>query len=203
MAEYMNGNGLEAMHISNDYRRYEAGRSGFFTFMATGLSGLRRPDSASSAFIGDNPEDVLRLNVVKAPMATYRLNKLQYKRGNEIINMAGTPEWKNGSITVDDIVGVDTKGILHAWQALAYNVHTGAGGRMANYKKNCYLLEYTQDYQLIRKWWLVGCWISEITEQDFDKTSDAARQVSATIEYDKAILMSDGEVEYDRLNRRK
>ena len=60
---------------------------------------------------------------------------------------------------------------------------------MKHYKKNCTLIEYTQDYEQIRQWELRGCWISSLSEDPFDKESDGKRQITVKIEYDKAIPM--------------
>ena len=78
-----------------------------------------------------------------------------------------------------------------AWQALAYNVYTRKGGRMKDYKKNATLIEYTQDFEQIRSWTLYGCWISNISESEFDKESDGKRQITATIQYDRAEMNLD------------
>ena len=94
----------------------------------------------------------------------------------------------DGEITVDDVVGMDTKSILMAWQGLAYNVHTRKGGYMKDYKKSATLVEYDQNFKQIRSWKLYGCWISNITEDAFDKTQDGARKIRATIVYDRAAM---------------
>jgi hypothetical protein len=58
---------------------------------------------------------------------------------------------------------------------------------MKDYKKTCTLCEYTQDFELIRSWTLYGCWVSDISEGDFDKESNGdKRQITAKIEYDRA-----------------
>jgi hypothetical protein len=195
---------LNALHISTNLDNYEAARSGFFTLLVgagetfdsensdtwNSINGIPSPYSDKAAMTGSGTNDnqkLLALNVVKAFVPHFSLEVLEYKRGNEKVKFAGTPTFNGGSITVDDIVGIDTKNILLAWQAQAYDVHTGKGGRMKHYKKNCTLIEYTQDYEQVRKWDLRGCWISELSEDDFDKESDGKRQITATIEYDKAI----------------
>lgn len=194
--------GLGAQHISSALESYEAARSGFFTFEVKGLDGIvkaqysgspedaadtdRLPTGSQSGKNG--AETILTLNVVQANVPHYNLGVLSYRRGNEEVKFAGTPSWNSGSIRVDDVVGLDTKSILMAWQALAYNVHTGAGGRMADYKKEGYLTEYTQDYKAIRRWLLVGCWVSELSEDAFNKESDGKRQITATIQFDRAIM---------------
>ena len=188
-------NSLSAQHISTNLANYEAARSGFFSLIVNDINNIisaaytgEASAAADSDKIGAQAQEVLKLNVVKAPVPHFSLNKLSYRRGNDVVNFAGVPDFKDGSITVDDVVGMDTKSILMAWQGLAYNVHTRKGGRMKDYKKNCTLIEYTQDFEQIRSWTLYGCWIQDIQEGDFDKENDGKRQITANIVYDRAIL---------------
>jgi hypothetical protein len=190
-------NSLSAKHISSNLANYEAARTGFFSLIVDDIDNI-----VSAAFSGDRrdatasdkiarAQEILKLNVVKAPVPHFSLDTLQFKRGNDTVKFAGTPTFDSGDITVDDVVGMDTKSILMAWQALAYNVYTRKGGRMKDYKKNCTLIEYTQDFEQIRSWTLYGCWISKISEGEFDKENDGKRQISATIEYDRAEMNLD------------
>ena len=187
---------LAAQHITSEslISLYEAARSGFFTFIVDDLDGIKRADSDKTI---DHAQEYLKLNVTKSSVPHFSLEALEYKRGNDTIKFAGVPSFEAGSLTIDDVVGLDTKSILMAWQALAYDVKTRKGGRMGDwldadgilhkgYKKNCVLAEYTQDYELIRSWTLYGCWISELSEDDFDKESDGKRAITATIQYDRA-----------------
>lgn len=185
-------NSLSAKHISTNLANYEAARTGFFSLIVDDIDNI-----INAAFSGEAGEaaasdriaraqETLKLNVVKAPVPHFELKVNEYKRGNDTVKFAGTPEFRTGDITVDDVVGMDTKSILMAWQALAYNVYTRKGGRMKDYKKNATLIEYTQDFEQIRSWTLYGCWISNITEGDFDKENDGKRQITATIQYDRA-----------------
>lgn len=190
-------NSLSAQHISTNLANYEAARSGFFSLIVDDIDNI-----VSAAFSG-NPNDAtandkisraqetLKLNVIKAPVPHFSLTKLAYRRGNDVVNFAGVPEYKDGQITVDDVVGMDTKSILMAWQALAYNVYTRKGGRMKDYKKNATLIEYTQDFEQVRSWTLYGCWIQDIQEGDFDKENDGKRQITASIVYDRAEMNLD------------
>ena len=191
-------NSLSAKHISTNLANYEAARSGFFSLLVHDINGIVKASygGADVREAGDNDkiaraEEILKLNVVKAPVPHFSLETLQYRRGNDVVKFAGVPTFDSGSITVDDVVGMDTKSILMAWQALAYNVHTRKGGRMKDYKKDCTLIEYTQDFEQVRSWTLYGCWIKNISEQPFDKESDGKRQIEATIEYDRAELNAD------------
>ena len=188
-------NSLSAQHISTNLANYEAARSGFFSLIVNDIdniiSAAYTGDPAAAAEsdkIGKNAQEVLKLNVVKAPVPHFSIKKESYRRGNDVVNFAGVPDFKDGSIVVDDVVGMDTKSILMAWQGLAYNVHTRKGGRMKDYKKNCTLIEYTQDFEQIRSWTLYGCFITDIQEGDFDKENDGKRQITANIVYDRAIM---------------
>jgi hypothetical protein len=188
-------NSLSAQHISTNLANYEAARSGFFSLIVDDIdniikasySGMDARDAADSDKVA-RAQEILKLNVVKAPVPHFTLKVNEYKRGNDTVKFAGTPEYKMGSIVVDDVVGMDTKSILMAWQGLAYNVHTRKGGRMKDYKKNCTLIEMSQDFEQIRSWTLYGCWISGISEGDFDKENDGKRQITAEIQYDRAEL---------------
>lgn len=188
-------NSLSASHISTNLANYEAARTGFFSLIVDNINNIVKASysgdpsaAAASDKIGAQAQETLKLNVVKAPVPHFGLEVLKYKRGNDTVTFAGTPEFDAGSITVDDVVGLDTKSILMAWQGLAYNVHTRKGGRMKDYKKDCTLIEYTQDFEQIRSWKLYGCWINKITEGEFDKENDGKRQVTAEIQYDRAIM---------------
>lgn len=190
-------NSLSAQHISTNLANYEAARTGFFSLIVDDIDNI-----INAAFSGDprdaadsdkiaRAQETLKLNVVQAPVPHFSLEKLSYKRGNDTVNFAGVPTYNDGEITVDDVVGLDTKSILMAWQALAYNVYTRKGGRMKDYKKNCTLIEYTQDFEQIRSWTLYGCWIQNITEDNFNKESDGKRQIRASIVYDRAEMNLD------------
>jgi hypothetical protein len=187
-------NSLSAMHISTNLANYEAARSGFFSLIVDDIDNIVKASYTgehSAATTGDKiakAQETLKLNVTQAPVPHFQLQKLSYKRGNDTVNFAGTPEFQDGEITVDDVVGLDTKSILMAWQGLAYNVHTRKGGRMKDYKKNATLIEYTQDFEQVRSWTLYGCWISNVTEDSFNKEQDGKRQIRATIVYDRAVM---------------
>lgn len=184
--------GLSAKHISTNLANYEAARTGFFSLIVDDIDNIVRAtfsgdrDSATENDKISKAQELLKLNVTKAPVPHFSITPLEYKRGNDTVKFAGVPEFSSGDLTIDDIVGVDTKAIIMAWQALAYNVYTRKGGRMKDYKKTCTLIEYTQDFEQVRTWTLYGCWISSVSEGDFDKENDGKRQITATLQYDRA-----------------
>jgi len=189
-------NGLSGEHISTNLANYEAARSGFFTFIVNDIdniiranySGDRNGNVPASDRIA-NAQEYLKLNVVKCDVPHFSIEPLSYKRGNDTIKFAGTPTFDAGSLVVDDVVGIDTKSIVMAWQALAYDVYSRRGGRMKDYKKDCTLVEYTQDFEEVRRWKLYGCWISDVSEDSFDKENDGKRQITATVQYDRAEMI--------------
>ena len=112
---------LAAQHISSNLANYEAARSGFFTFIVDDIDGIIK-----ASYKGDkekaaakdrllNAQEYLKLNVTQASVPHFSLEPLQYRRGNEVVKFAGVPTFEAGSISVDDVVGLDTKSILMAW----------------------------------------------------------------------------------------
>ena len=201
----MANTGLNARHISTNLANYEAARSGFFTLLVdfsqasdgnSDISKLIKANQGSGetdTIDSNNAKEILKLNVVSAPVPHFSVKVEEFKRGNDTIKFAGTPTFDAGAIKVDDFIGVKTKDILMAWQALTYNVHTRKGGRMKDYKKTATLIEYTQDFEEVRSRTLYGCWISKLNESEFDKSNDGMRQITADIQYDYAYLNSDDE----------
>ena len=175
-------------HLADNPDLYEVLRSNTFEFVVTNIGDLLR----AGAVEGDgrpliiNGQEVLRLSVVKAPIPNFKQEVLEIKRGNTVMKMAGVPTFDSGTIVVRDFIGADTKSVLMAWQKLSYDVKTEKVGRMSAYKKDCTLIEYTPDWKQVRYWILKGCWISEITGEDFDMESGATKTISAKIEYDRA-----------------
>jgi hypothetical protein len=151
---------LNTQHISTNLRNFEAARNSFFVFQVnpSELTNLYHPNfnpdsgkpSSTDIYDGNVASEALRLNVVKASVPTFSVSTESFRRGNDVVKYATVPEFADGSITVDDIVGVDTKSLLYSWLYLAYNPHTRKGGRMKDYKKTCTLIEYTQDYEQVR-----------------------------------------------------
>ena len=188
---------LNTAHISgSSLINYEAARSGFFVFMPSSpeddvlkaIADKVKVYNSESTLTAAKAQEYLKLNITKAKAPHFSVEVLEYKRGNEKVKFAGVPTFEEGSITVDDIIGIDTKSIIQAWLELTYNLDNRTGGRMYEYKMDCDLIEYTQDYRPIRNWTLYGCFISGYSEDDFDKTSDGKRAMSITMQYDRAVM---------------
>ena len=179
-------------HISSNISNYELARSNFFTFIVEGLGDLVRSDfnliEPDESDLITNGQEVIKLSVTKASVPHFSIEPIPMRRGNSIVKYAGNPSFDAGTLEVQDFVGVDTKSVLMAWQNLAYNVVSDKGGRASEYKKNCTLVEKDQTGKEIRHWEMIGCWISAITEEDFDVNADGDRKISCTVQYDRAIM---------------
>ena len=184
--------GLSAYHLSTGtHRAYQPAKKNFFEFIVEDLDKLLKPgvevDLAEDSDYITNGQEVIRLTVNKAPVPHFELNDIEIRKGNSIVHYAGTPTFSDGTLEVDDMIGAQSKAVLEAWQNLAYNVVTDKGGRAIDYKKNATLIEYTSDHVKVRSWKLIGCWIKNISEDDYDKTNDDLVRVQGTIRYDRAI----------------
>lgn len=161
---------------------YEPQRSNTFKFYASSLNGIL----GSALTTDENEEKALELSVKASSVPHFAIDKLTINRGNSQMHFAGKATFDDGQITVHDYIGAHTKDILYAWQQKAYNVRTEKVGLAADYKRDCYLLEYTPDYQLVRTWILKGCWVSKISEENYDHDSTNNKTMDVTIVYDKA-----------------
>lgn len=188
----MAANNFGTYHISSNLSNYEVARPNFFTFIVEGLNNVVRSDFAledpTDADKIKDAEEVIKLSVTKASVPHFEVSPIEIRRGNSVVKYAGNPTFPDGSIECMDFVGIDTKSTLMAWHAQTYDVVNDKGGRAINYKKNCTLVEYSQDYTEIRYWELIGCWVSNISEDNFDIEGDGARKITCTIQYDRAIM---------------
>ena len=177
-------------HLADNPALFEVQRNNNFEFIVTDLDGIQRAGSTgaeSNAFI-KNAQEMLRLSVTKAFIPHFQQEVVNVKRGNSTLKYAGVPTFEGGTVEFNDFVGADTKAILMAWQNLTYNIKTELVGSVMtkNYKKDCYLMEYTPDYNLVRTWVLHGCWISQLSEGEYSAEDGQKHSISATVQYDWA-----------------
>ena len=178
------GDKLGTYYLTDNPKYYEIQRSNNFVFYVSGLS--KAFNIANNKYAQDNADDVIKISVNKATVPHFTQSAIQVKRGNNTMKFAGVPEFGSGSIDLNDYIGAGTKDVLLAWQNKSYDVRTEKVGLASDYKKDAYLLEYTPDYQLVRTWKLMGCWISGLSEGEYSHDSADKHTITATIEYDKA-----------------
>ena len=178
------GDRLGTYYLTDNPKYYEIQRSNNFVFYVSGLS--KAFNIANNKYAQDNADDVIKISVNRATVPHFTQSAIQVKRGNNTMKFAGVPEFGSGSVDLNDYNGAGTKDVLLAWQNKSYDVRTEKVGLASDYKKDAYLLEYTPDYQLVRTWKLMGCWISGLSEGEYSHDSADKHTISATIEYDKA-----------------
>jgi hypothetical protein len=174
----------------------EIQRTNNFEFVVTNLQGIKKPGMSGSETnaVVENIEEVIRLSVNSSSIPHFSQDPIAVRRGNTVVKYAGVINFPEGSIQCNDYIGIDTKIALMAWQNLSGNVKTQKVGLVTDYKRDCWLIEYTPDYQEVRKWILHGCWISALTEPEYNHDGNDKHTISATIQYDWAEIDFTGEV---------
>lgn len=183
-------------YLADNPQHYEIQRTNNFIFYVEGLrsSFVKKAEVDEDSYglqnkwAQDNADDVIRIACSKAFVPHFSQNPIEVKRGNNTLKFAGTPTFNQGQISLYDFIGAGTKDVLYYWQQLSYNTRTEKVGLATDYKHDAYLLEYTPDHQLVRTWKLYGCWISELSEDDYNWESNEKHNINATIQYDKAVV---------------
>lgn len=188
-------------HLADNPKLYEPARSNNFEFVVTDIDRLLKAGVKESGLEDENNyitngQEILRISVVASSVPHFTLGVIDVKRGNNTMHVAGVPTFDNHTLVLNDYMGARTKSVLLAWQAQAYDVRTERVHTMDKYKHDCWLYEYSPDYkQVIRKWRIIGCWVSGLSEDQFNNEANEKRTITATIIYDKAIPMDPDEVE--------
>lgn len=141
MADLRDTNKLGTYHISQDIQNYESARSNFFSLLIDDLDDLLYPEFAYTGSNGENEyvtrsgaggksgQEIIKLSVNKMFVPHFNLGVIEVRRGNSVVKFTDTPTWEAGTIELQDFVGLKTKSLLMAWQALAYDVVTDTQGR--------------------------------------------------------------------------
>ena len=187
---------LGTYHIADNPDLYTPSRNNNFVFMPifnedqTLLlkSGVDKTTATSNDYItASYLQEVLMLSVNSASVPHYQQNVIDVKRGNGTIKFAGAVTYPSGTLKFNDYIGADTKSCLLAWRGLSFNQENETIGKAEDYKIKGTLIEYTPDHRQIRYWDLYGCWISELSEGEFTSDDDGKREITATLQYDRAI----------------
>lgn len=197
---------LGTYHIAQHPELYTPARKNNFVFIpqfTTRLlkSGVSESLANSNDYIDPSvAQEICMLSVSSSAVPHYQQNTVEVKRGNGTIKFAGAVTYPSGSFKFNDYIGADTKSVLLAWRGLAFHQEDETVGRAQDYKINAQLVEYTPDHRMIRYWDFYGVWISELSEGDFSSDDDGKGEISATIQYDRAIEHLPDEDELEELN---
>lgn len=175
-------------HLAANTNLYEIQRTNNFEFIVTDINGIAKAGMVGGETNGKigNAQEIIRMSVVSSTIPHFSQNAIEVKRGNNTMKFAGVPTFESGTLKLNDYIGAATKEVLMAWQNLSYNVVTEKVGLASDYKKDCYLVEYTPDYQKVRQWKMHGCWISKLSEGEYNHEQNDKKQIDVTIEYDRA-----------------
>ncbi len=186
MATPKNPTQLGTYHMVQD-ERYEPQRVNNFELQITGLEGLTTVDRGLSLGSASTVSEFITLSVATYSAPQINVTPITVSYGNNKIKFAGTPEFPDGQIVLNDYIGANIERILMAWQKLVYNPKTQAVGKAVDYKKTAYLHEFSPDGSIDRQWEIRGCWPSSINLGDFNQEGNAVRTVTLTLQYDNAV----------------
>lgn len=193
---------LGTYHIANHPELYTPARNNNFVFMFTFpntmtrllKSGVSKATATDGDYIATNfIQETLMLSVNESAVPHYQQNVVNLKRGNGEIKFAGGVTYPSGSFKFNDFIGADTKACLLAIRRLSFDQETETIPTVMNASDPNYkavggtLLEYSPDHRLIRYWDYYGVWISELSEGAYSSEDDGKREITATIQYDRAI----------------
>lgn len=187
------GDAIGTYYLANNPKQYEVQRNNNFMFYVNFEAGFISKDTQlnelnSYAANVANTSDVIRISVDSSFVPHFSTSPIELKRGNNTMKFAGVPTFKSGQIKFTDFIGAGTKDILMAWQRKVYDVNTEKVGLASDYKHDAFLVELTPDYQTVRTWKLCGCWISELSEDDYSHDDNGRHTITCSIEYDKAFV---------------
>ena len=193
------GNQIGTYYLSDNANIYEIQRRNNFEFVVPfdlplKRAGLLDTDVEANDFI-EEPEHVIKIACSAVDIPTFTQSPITVRRGNTAIKYAGVPDFGSGTVTLNDYIGADVVGVMTAWQNLAYNIGTEKVGLVKDYKRDCKLLQYSPDYQLVRTWVLQGCWISALNFGSMNSESNEKVSISATIQYDRYKIEYVNEIE--------
>lgn len=181
----------------DNYDTYEPHRSNTFQLIVTNLGSLLKPGATGQStndYITDG-QDILRYSVLTANIPDPTIGVMAIRRGNSVMKAAGLPTFDDGNITLREWEGTDAANVLYAWKQKAYNQDTDTTGKMSEYKKDCYLIEYNVDRtKIIRQYLLKGCWVSAISRETLNVEQEGPRAITVTMPFDTAkMILSDEE----------
>lgn len=185
---------INVYRISGSPELYEPSRDNAFRFVVSNQLDKLLPVDLNLYTATDDDyltgcQNLLEIATTSASVPHFSLEEVSISRGNTTVYYASKPTFDTCSVKFDDFVGANVKDALFAWRALAYDVNTGTVNTADKYKVDCSLIEYSSDFsRVIRTWTLHGCWLKDISENEFSHDSAGKRQITGTIRYDYATV---------------
>ena len=194
---------IGAWHLAANPKLYEPARVNNFVllihfdqlqdkFLKAGISVDAAEDD--DYILADKAQEYLAVAIAKAFVPHYKLDEIEIQRGNTTVYFPGVAKYDSGTLVIQDYMGARIKSILMAWRRCTFDEINETIATADKYKVDCTLVEYSPDYAtILRQWDLKGCWITSLSEGDFDNTTSGNRQIDCTIRFDKAIPIDEAE----------
>lgn len=172
----------------------------------SGGNALLRASNHAQALIAIN--DYLNSSLQTITSPTKNIGQIAIDFFNTQVKFAGKPTYSDANITLNTLIGIQTKNILSAWSDMCLNDSTLAGGwarsdgtieswpslkkGTANsvfphigYKVDGVLLECARDGTIVNQWEYIGMWLKSFTPGSFTMSgANTPSQVSGTIAVD-------------------
>lgn len=177
---------LGTTYILNHKADFEPGRTSDFILKIKFERDLYDMEGRFVCTKADATENLaLSLRNYAGPQMT--VDPLTIRTGNGQVNYAGVPSVANSSIAFTDYIGLKTEQILLAWYSMAHNILNDKIGFKEYYAQDGILYKWAPNGTRQISWWLMGCWINEYNQGQFDRQNPDLRQFSTTILYDKPV----------------
>ena len=141
--------------------------------------------------------DVLRLSIHKAEVPKRTITEIGIDFVNEKYFVAGKPTHEDATITVTDVIDMQTAAMIDTWCSSVYDPTTGIIGRASDYKGTGQLvmMDPTGNFSGGKSWQLVGVWPKSVNYGGGDMTATgdgAMNMIEITFKVDKVIFQPGG-----------
>ena len=156
---------------------------------------IQRKNHFSIQFNEDFVDKGLELLVVSFPLPKETTDTFKANYWNDSVNLPGKTNFETSQLVIRDAINYDTEKKFLAWRLRVYNPKTGKVGYAEDFKSNATVKEYSPSGDVVREWYLEGCWPSSVEYGDLTYEDAGEKQISVTIMYDKAYRKDIADVE--------
>lgn len=122
------------------------------------------------------------------PSLTIGETKIDYI--NDFRYLAGKMDTQSFNLVLNDPIAPSEAQKVMEWINLSYEQLTGRAGYAANYKKTINLKMLDPSGAVAQTWEIRGCFITNVDFGTLDYSSAEPVQISLTLRFDKAIIIS-------------
>ncbi len=131
-------------------------------------------------------DDILLRSVETAFAISHNSDPIQIPYMNEVVYIAGRPNYAPGAVVYRDFVDVEVYATLERWYRLIYNVETSEIGYAADYKSGATLTMFDVKGTRPRSWEIIGIWPQDISQEPASHQSTDITRINVTFQFDKA-----------------